>query len=281
MQLPDELLAIVRAVSAVGRPRLVGGCVRDWLLGLEPKDFDLEVAGVDYETLVRSLAPFGEPDLVGRSFGIVKLRRAGVEYDFSLPRRESKTGAGHRGFAVTPDPALSEAEAAARRDFTINAIAYDLLADRVADPHEGRRDLRAGVIRAIGDPAERFREDGLRPLRACRFAAQLGFIVEEATQKAIPGSLDILAMVSAERVRDEILKILGTPIPSAGFALMKSTGILAVVLPELLEGDGVAQGSFHCHDVFEITEPRSAIFFFDRNAVQAERAHLRPKMARE
>ena len=114
----------------------------------------------------------------------------------------------------------------------------------------GRRDLRAGVIRAIGDPAERFREDGLRPLRACRFAAQLGFVVEQATREAIPGSLDILARVSAERVRDEILKILQSPVPSVGLALMKDTGILAVVLPELLEGEGVAQGSFHCYDVF-------------------------------
>jgi poly(A) polymerase/tRNA nucleotidyltransferase (CCA-adding enzyme) len=138
----------------------------------------------------------------------------------------------------------------ARRDFTINAIAYDLLSDHVADPHEGRRDLRAGIIRAIGDPSERFREDGLRPLRACRFAAQLRFSVDEPTRTAIPGSLDILARVSAERVRDEILKILQAPLPSVGFALMKDTGILAVVLPELLEGEGVQQGSFHCHDVF-------------------------------
>jgi tRNA nucleotidyltransferase (CCA-adding enzyme) len=146
MRLPDELLAILHAVRAVGRPRLVGGCVRDWLLGLEPKDFDIEVAGADYETLVRVLAPFGEADLVGRSFGIVKLRLAGTEYDFSLPRRESKTGAGHRGFTVAPDPTLSDAESAARRDFTINAIAYDPLTKEVVDPHGGQADLRAREI---------------------------------------------------------------------------------------------------------------------------------------
>ena len=86
--------------------------MRDWLLGLEPKDFDVEVAGVDYEQLVRTLAPFGATDLVGRSFGVIKLRLAGVEYDFSLPRRESKAGAGHRGFVVIPDPSVSDAEAA-------------------------------------------------------------------------------------------------------------------------------------------------------------------------
>src|SRR6202142_2544311 len=116
--LPDDLRAMLEAVRRVGRPRLVGGGVRDWLLGLAPKDFDVEVGGVGFETLPRALAPFGATDVVGRSFGVIKVRSkpSGAEYDFSLPRRESKTGAGHRGFAVQPDPGLSEAEAAARRD---------------------------------------------------------------------------------------------------------------------------------------------------------------------
>src|SRR5690606_5873012 len=100
---------------------------RDWLLGLPSKDFDIEVAGVDFEALHRALSPFGATDVIGRSFGVIKVRsaRSGAEYDFSLPRRESKTGSGHRGFAVSPDPSLSDAAAAARRDFTLNAIAYD------------------------------------------------------------------------------------------------------------------------------------------------------------
>ena len=124
--LPDELRAMLAAVRRVGRPRLVGGGVRDWLLGLASNDFDIEVAGVDFEGLRRALAPFGPTDVVGRSFGVVKVRgAAGSEYDFSLPRRESKTGAGHRGFAVRPDPSLVDADAAARRDFTVNAISVD------------------------------------------------------------------------------------------------------------------------------------------------------------
>lgn len=142
MKLPPSLTAALQTIrSAGGRPLLAGGCVRDWLLGLEPKDFDIEVYGLDYESLGRALAPLGATDLVGRSFGVLKLRLDGVEYDFSLPRRESKTGAGHRGFAVAPDPALTEAEAAARRDFTINAIAYAPFAERVIDPHGGAADL--------------------------------------------------------------------------------------------------------------------------------------------
>ncbi|MGH7960012.1 MAG: CCA tRNA nucleotidyltransferase, partial [Opitutaceae bacterium] len=106
LQLPDDLRAMLDAVRRIGRPRLVGGGVRDWLLGLAPKDFDIEVGGADFESLHRALTPFGSTDVVGRSFGVIKVRSraSGSEYDFSLPRRESKTGAGHRGFAVQPDP---------------------------------------------------------------------------------------------------------------------------------------------------------------------------------
>src|SRR5882757_6900664 len=151
MKLPPPLIAALAALrSAGGRPRLVGGCVRDWLLGLEPKDFDIEVYGLDYEALGRALAPFGPTDLVGRSFGVLKVRLDGAEYDFSLPRRESKSGAGHRGFAVAPDPELSDAEAAARRDFTINAIAYDPFTNAVIDPLHGQADLQARVLRHAG-----------------------------------------------------------------------------------------------------------------------------------
>src|SRR5882757_8665452 len=131
LPIPAELRAMLEAARRIGRPRLVGGGVRDQLLGLAPKDFDVEVGGVDFETLQRTLDPFGATDVVGRSFGVIKVRSRATneEYDFSLPRRESKTGAGHRGFAVAPDPLLNDAEAAARRDFTLNAIAYDPFTD--------------------------------------------------------------------------------------------------------------------------------------------------------
>src|SRR5471030_3515661 len=174
MQLPEELRAVLDAVRRVGRPRLVGGCVRDWLLGLEPKDFDIEVPGVDFETLHRALAPFGATDVVGRSFGVIKVRSraSGDEYDFSLPRRESKTGAGHRGFAVQPDPSLSDADAAARRDFTVNAIACDPFTGELIDPFNGQRDLANRVLRHTGPS---FGEDPLWVLRAFQLAARLDF----------------------------------------------------------------------------------------------------------
>src|SRR3954471_17494613 len=145
LKLPADLRAMLEAVRRVGRPRLVGGGVRDWIAGLPSKDFDIEVGGVDFETLHRALAPFGATDVVGRSFGVIKVRArdSKSEYDFSLPRRESKTGAGHRGFAVDPDPDLSDADAAARRDFTINAIALDPFTGAIIDPHHGQRDLQA------------------------------------------------------------------------------------------------------------------------------------------
>src|SRR5580693_6786550 len=146
--LPGDLRAMLEAVRRVGRPRLVGGGVRDWLLGLASKDHDIEVAGIDFEGLRRALAAYGPTDVVGRSFGVIKVRGAdGAEYDFSLPRRESKTGAGHRGFAIQPDPSLSDAEAAARRDFTLNAISYDPLTGALIDPLGGEADLRARILR--------------------------------------------------------------------------------------------------------------------------------------
>ena len=225
MRLPDELLAILHAVRAVGRPRLVGGCVRDWLLGLEPKDFDIEVAGADYETLVRVLAPFGDADLVGRSFGIVKLRLAGTEYDFSLPRRESKTGAGHRGFAVAPDPTLSDAESAARRDFTINAIAYDPLTKEVIDPHGGQADLRARMLRHT---SAAFGEDPLRVLRAMQLAARFDLTLAPETAALCRSIAGAFRELPVERVWGEWEKwAVKSTVPSRGIAVLEQAGWLA------------------------------------------------------
>ena len=125
-RLPPFLDRIIRTTPELARTYLVGGCVRDALLGRPIKDFDLEVFGVDYEQLVHALRRWGRADLVGRSFGVVKLTTAEGTYDFALPRRDSKTGAGHRGFVVELDPDLTPTAASARRDFTINSLMYDL-----------------------------------------------------------------------------------------------------------------------------------------------------------
>ena len=226
ISLPDDLRAMLAAVREVGRPRLVGGGVRDWLLGLEPKDFDLEVAGTDFETLQRTLAPFGSTDVVGRSFGVIKVRSraSGAEYDFSLPRRESKTGAGHRGFAVAPDPTLSDAEAAARRDFTLNAIALDPFTGALIDPHGGQRDLAARVLRHTS-PA--FVEDPLRVLRGMQLAARFDLTLAPETAALCRGISDTFGELPVERVWGEWQKWAEKSVrPSRGLAVLEETGWL-------------------------------------------------------
>ncbi|HTO21708.1 MAG TPA: HD domain-containing protein [Spirochaetia bacterium] len=244
MRIPGVARELARVFQAAGfQCHLVGGAVRDILLGRPHTDYDVATDALPSQVvpLVRRVIP------TGIKHGTVTVLFKGTTFEVTTFRTETGYSDGRRPDSVTFAPSILED--LARRDFTINAIAYDLHADRVEDPHDGRGDLKRRLIRAIGNPAERFHEDGLRPLRACRFAAQLGFEVDPATLAAIPGALEVLARVSAERVRDEILKILQSPVPSAGFALMKQSGILSVVLPELLEGDGVAQGPLHCYDV--------------------------------
>ncbi len=200
MRIPDELRTILSDLRSAGRPRLVGGCVRDWLLGHESFDFDIEVAGLGYETLHRLLAPYGATDVVGRSFGVIKLRTGKFEYDFSLPRRESKTGAGHRGFAVEPDPTLSDGDAAARRDFTLNAIAYDPFTDSLIDPLAGEKDLRAGILRHTG-PA--FVDDPLRVLRAFQFAARFDLTLAPETAALCRSIANTFHELPVERIWHE------------------------------------------------------------------------------
>jgi len=224
--LPGDLRSMLDTLRRVGRPRLVGGGVRDWLLGLEPKDFDVEVAGVDFETLQRSLAPFGATDVIGRSFGVIKVRSAagGGEYDFSLPRRESKTGSGHRGFAVAPDPALSDADAAARRDFTVNAIALDPFSGTLIDPYGGQADLRARVLRHT---SAAFIEDPLRVLRAFQLAARFDFALAPETAVLCRSIADTFRELPVERVWAEWDKWAVKSIkPSRGLAILEETGWL-------------------------------------------------------
>lgn len=226
MHLPADLLRMLEALRRVGRPRLVGGGVRDWLLGITAKDFDVEVAGVDFETLHRTLAPFGATDVIGRSFGVIKVRSAqsGAEYDFSLPRRESKTGAGHRGFAVEPDPTLSDAEAAARRDFTLNAIAWDPFTQTLIDPYNGKSDLERGLLRHT---SAAFVEDPLRVLRAFQLAARFDFSVAAETLVLCRQISDTFNELPVERVWGEWHKWATKSVkPSRGLEVLESTNWL-------------------------------------------------------
>ena len=152
---------------AGGRALLVGGCVRDALLGKEPKDFDLECFGISADDLQRTLGERFALDLVGLSFGVIKLHH--LDIDVAIPRRETKLGLGHRAFEMAYDPSLTLAEASARRDFTVNAIYQDPLTGETLDPWNGRADLANSVLRRVSD---HFREDPLRVLRGMQFVAR-------------------------------------------------------------------------------------------------------------
>ena len=234
-----RLLATLRAEG--GTPYVVGGAVRDSLCGLRPKDFDVEVFGLPAARLEPLLGAHGRVDAVGQAFRVYKLSGVeGVEgaVDVALPRRDSKVGPGHRGIAVEGDPSLSIAEAARRRDFTINAMLFDPATDEVLDPWGGRHDLEARLLRAVD--ARTFGEDPLRALRAVQFAARYELEVDEATA-ALCAAMP-LAELPAERVFGEIEKLLlKARRPSLGLALLKAWGMLPVVAPELLPLEATPQ----------------------------------------
>ena len=228
--LTPEVRRIGRAIhEAGGRPVLVGGWVRDRLLGIpESKDFDLEVFGLSPGKLQKTLARFGPVITVGRHFGVLKLNTRRGEYDVSVPRRESKIGKGHKQFRVEPDPTMTFEEAAARRDFTINAIGYDFLAGRVMDHFHGIRDLQERRLRHVG-PA--FGEDPLRVLRAMQFAGRFDFAIDPETL-AICREQD-LSELPRERIWEELKKLLlQAERPSRGLVYAEPLGVLPY-FPEL------------------------------------------------
>ena len=234
--LDPRCVEIAKAVGdAGGRALVVGGWVRDHLLGVRSKDVDIEVFGLDVGRLEALLAGFGTVHAVGRAFGVFRV--GGIDADFSLPRRDSKHGPGHRGFDVAPDPSLEFTEAARRRDLTVNSIGIDPLIGDVLDPHGGRRDLARGVLRAT-DPTH-FPEDPLRGLRVAQLAARLEMTPDEELV-ALCRTLD-LSELSGERVFDEFTKLLlRAAKPSLGFHVLEDTGQLRF-FPELDALRGVPQ----------------------------------------
>ncbi len=209
-----------------GRALAVGGFVRDRLLGEASKDLDLEVFGIPEAELLSLLAGIGRVDAVGQAFAVYKIGAV----DVALPRRESKTGRGHKAFAVTGDPFMSAADAARRRDFTINAISWDPLSDEYVDPVGGRADLEQRVLRVV-DP-ERFADDSLRVLRALQLAARFEL---EATAETIALCRSLpLDDLPPERVWGEFEKLLlKAARPSRGFALARVMDVTAKLLPEM------------------------------------------------
>ena len=244
--IPRMLQRFARVLAAHGyQCWLVGGAVRD-LLTRRKGGGDYDLATDARPEQVRALYRRAIP--TGLRHGTVTVPWDGRQIEVTTFRSESSYSDGRRPDSVTFGGTIEED--LSRRDFTINAIAVDVTGGRLVDPYDGRGDLQRRLIRAIGVPAERFAEDGLRPLRLCRFAAQLGFAVDGATLDAIPGALDTVRLVAAERIRTELEGILLSPTPSTGLSLMEETGLMALLVPELHRCAGIEQRERHCFDVF-------------------------------
>ncbi|MGZ3405516.1 MAG: CCA tRNA nucleotidyltransferase [Polyangia bacterium] len=254
LTVPADVVELCKKLRDAGYVAwVVGGAVRDLLRGAAAKDFDVATSAEPADVT----RVFGRKRTIptGEKHGTVTVltERGGEKQHVEVTtyRGEGAYSDGRRPdevvFVRTLDEDLK------RRDFTMNAIAYDPLADVLADPYGGQRDLAARLIRAVGVPLERFLEDGLRAMRAVRFAAQLEFAIDPPTERAIPDAIDVFKKVSGERVRDELVKILGARRPSVGLELMRTTGLLGASIPELLEGVGLHQNRFHAHDVWQHT----------------------------
>ena len=259
--LPHRIQTLAARVDAVGgRAMLVGGCVRDELMGIAPKDWDVEVYKVEPTRLRRILDEVGDVNVAGEAFTVYKL---GNDLDVSIPRRERKIGKGHRGFAIEGDPDMSFEEACRRRDFTVNAILMDPLTGEIVDPFDGRSDIDRKLLRMVS--AETFGEDSLRVLRAAQFSARLGFEIEEETTK-LSKSID-LKDLPKERIWGEIEKLLlQADEPSKGFKWLYGVGAIGQLFPELQALVGVPQdpewhpeGNVDVHTMMVVDEARKLI----------------------
>jgi tRNA nucleotidyltransferase (CCA-adding enzyme) len=242
-----------------GRALVVGGWVRDRLMARPSKDVDVEVYNLDAARLRALLETIGRVNTVGESFTVYKVN----DVDVSLPRVESKIGRGHRAFAVTGDPQLNPADAARRRDFTINSIAWDPLSTEYIDPFDGRRDLERRVLRAV-DPRT-FPEDSLRVLRAIQFSARFEFEVEPGT-RALCARIELDDLPS-ERIWGEIEKLLlQAERPSIGWQLALELGVLDRLFPDVKALVGCEQepewhpeGDVWIHTLMVIDQARTRI----------------------
>ena len=247
---PDVVRNVADTLENAGfKAYLVGGCVRDLLIGKRPKDWDVttdakpdEIAGLFEETYQNN--DFGTVGVVSETddptVKVVEVTPFRVEGQYSDARRPD---------SVTFSTKLSDD--LKRRDFTINAIAYRPKDNAVVDHFEGQDDLKAERIRAVGDATERFAEDALRTMRAIRLAVELDFVIESETMAAIAENSDNLSRISKERIRDELIRILNSKQPMQGIILCEKLGLLPHIAPDLLRGMGVEQNQAHKYDVYE------------------------------
>lgn len=219
---PHQLLDLCRRIRAAGgKSWLVGGSVRDLLLGYSPKDFDLEVYSIAAEELHQLLEVVGRTEYVGKQFGVQKLWLDGLEIDVALPRTEKKTGSGHCGFSVQCDPALTPEKATLRRDFTINAMMFDPLNETLLDFHHGQQDLQQGILRHVSSA---FAEDPLRPLRAMQFAARFRLTLHRKTAALCRSLISEADKLPVSRIWSEWRKWALAGSPSFGLKALKDSG---------------------------------------------------------
>jgi tRNA nucleotidyltransferase (CCA-adding enzyme) len=246
IQIKAGAAEIIKGLKASGfAAYLVGGCVRDSLLGLAPSEWDITTSARPDE--VMKLFPKTIP--TGLDYGTVTVLLADGQYEVTTFRSDENYADGRHPLNVRFTGDIHKD--LSRRDFTINALAADPDTGLLIDDFGGQLDLKNKIIRSVGDPVARFLEDGLRPVRACRFAAKLEFTIEEHTFAAIAETLPIVRKVALERIHDELVKMLGAARPSLGFELMRQSGLLQLILPELAACYGVSQPpAFHKYDVY-------------------------------
>ena len=245
------LLRLQAALGPDAELAVVGGAVRDELLGRPHADWDLATNLLPQVVMERARAAGLKVIPTGLQHGTVTVLLEGRPVEVTTFRSDGAYLDGRRPASVRLGVPL--VEDLSRRDFTINAMALPVGGGDLVDPFGGQADLAARTIRAVGDPLLRFAEDGLRPLRACRFAAQLGFQVEAATLAAIPLRLEVARQVSVERVFAELDKLLLGAEPDRGLSLLVESGLLGLWLPELLPMLGCGQNRHHRHDVWHHT----------------------------
>lgn len=249
MTIPKEIKSIIKALADNGHEGyIVGGCVRDLLVGKKPYDWDITTNAKPDE--VQKMFP---DSFYENAFGTVGVKTGSEDETLAIVevttyRIESKYTDKRHPDAVKFTDKLEDD--LARRDFTINAIAADV-SGKTTDPFNGLGDLKSKIIRAVGDPKERFGEDALRMMRAVRFSATLGFEIEDKTFASIKLLSGSLRAVSKERVRDELVKIINSPRASRGIQALADTGLMEHIMPELLEGIGVGQNLHHIYNVWE------------------------------
>lgn len=235
MKIPKILQEISTKLNILNaKAIIVGGSVRDYFLDIPIKDYDIEVYGLSsIDALESLLKEYGKVKLVGKSFGVLKFVHKGQEYDFAFPRREKKSGVGHKGFEVVSDGFMSYTEAAKRRDFTINAMGYEIETQAFLDPYGGMSDIKAKVLRHIDDKT--FVEDPLRVYRGVQFCARLEYEMAASTKKLCMEMVEegALEELPKERVFEELKKLLlKAQKPSIGFELLKELQVMSY-FPEL------------------------------------------------